>query len=127
MLMETVLDKDKRTGETALSLSQSKDSLEDAETELEDAEKYLAALKKACADREKNRDVRAKMRNDEITAISEAINILSDDDALDAMSKAKGGAAAFLQQGNSPVIPQVRRHSSLLDHTSPYIQDLDGL
>jgi hypothetical protein len=137
LLMETVLDKEKRTGETALSLSQSKDSLEDAETELSDAEKYLAALQKACADREKNRDARAKMRNDEITAISEAINILSDDDALDAMSKAKGGAASFLQQGyapdvpqinwNRPGIPQISRHVSMLDHGSQYIRDLDGV
>jgi len=126
LLIETIMDKEKRTGETTLSLSQSKDSLEDAETELEDAEKYVAALTKACADREKNRDVRAKMRNDEISAISEAINILSDDDALDAMSKAKGGAASFLQQGNRPVIPQVQQHASLLDHSAPYMQDLEG-
>lgn len=126
LLIETIMDKEKRTGETTLSLSQSKDSLEDAETELEDAEKYVAALTKACADREKNRDVRAKMRNDEISAISEAINILSDDDALDAMSKAKGGAASFLQQGYRPVIPQVQQHASLLDHGAPYMQDLEG-
>eukprot|EP00746_Dinoflagellata_sp_MGD_P002513 gnl/MRDRNA2_/MRDRNA2_104900_c0_seq1.p1 gnl/MRDRNA2_/MRDRNA2_104900_c0~~gnl/MRDRNA2_/MRDRNA2_104900_c0_seq1.p1 ORF type:complete len:780 (-),score=233.23 gnl/MRDRNA2_/MRDRNA2_104900_c0_seq1:128-2467(-) len=126
LLMETVLDKEKRTGETTLSLAQSKDSLEDAETELSDATKYLASLQKACADREKNRDARAKMRNDEITAISEAINILSDDDALDAMSKAKGGAASFLQQANRPTVPQINQHASLLDHGSQYIRDLDG-
>jgi len=126
LLIETIMDKEKRTGETALSLSQSKDSLEDAETELEDAEKYLTALTTACADREKNRDARAKMRTDEITAISEAINILSDDDALDAMNKAQPGAAAFLQQGTAPVIPQPFKLPSLLDHSSVYIQDLDG-
>merc|ERR1719316_78497 len=102
LLWETLMDKEKRVGEMALSLSQDKDALEDAETELENAQKYLKNLKSQCANREKTRDVRAKMRADEITAISEAINILSDDDALDAFKQAKGGAA-MLQVAYKPV------------------------
>merc|ERR1719393_895058 len=102
LLMETIMDKEKREGEMALSLSQDQDALEDAETELDNAQKYLKNLKSQCANREKTRDVRAKMRADEITAISEAINILSDDDALDAFKQAKGGAA-MLQVSYKPL------------------------
>merc|ERR1719191_1378943 len=96
-LMKMLSDKQKRSGELALSISEDKDALEDQNTELEDSTKYLAALMAACEQRRKDRDMRNKMRNDEIAAISEAIKILTDDDALEVFKKAVP-SASFVQQ-----------------------------
>merc|ERR1719271_323529 len=114
VLMKTLSDKQKRSGELALSLSEDSDALEDANTELTNAQKYLASLQAACEQRKKDRDMRNKMRNDEIAAISEAIKILTDDDALETFKKAVPSATlvqqkpvkvfewdAFLQTGQS--------------------------
>jgi hypothetical protein len=106
---KAVITKDKRIGELKLSLSESSHALEDAEAELANAEKFLSSMKEQCASMEKNKAVRQKMRNDEIVAISEAIKILNDDDALEVFSKAKSASFvqkratydAFLQTGSS--------------------------
>merc|ERR1719407_460384 len=93
-LMKMLSDKQKRSGELALSLSEDSDALEDTNTELEDATKYLAALVASCEQRRKDRD---KMRTEEIAAISEAIKILTDDDALEVFKKAVPSAALVQQ------------------------------
>merc|ERR1719310_922545 len=98
ILMKTLSDKHKRSGELALSISEDKDALEDANTELTNAQKYLATLTEACEQRRKDRDMRNKMRNDEIAAISEAIKILTDDDALETFKKAVPSAALVQQK-----------------------------
>merc|ERR1719261_846215 len=103
--MKTLSEKQKRSGELALSISEDKDALEDANIELANAQKYLATLLKACEQRKKDRDMRNKMRNDEIAAISEAIKILTDDDALETFKKAVP-SASFVQQP---------RHASAMD------------
>merc|ERR1719171_801597 len=97
-LMKMLSDKQKRSGELALSISEDKDALEDQNTELEDSTKYLAALTAACEQRRKDRDMRNKMRNDEIAAISEAIKILTDDDALETFKKAVPSASLVQQR-----------------------------
>merc|ERR1719191_1527944 len=43
------------------------------------------------------------------------------------MNKAQPGAAAFLQQGHRPTIPQTTHPASALDHSDLYIRDLDGM
>merc|ERR1719316_1248948 len=57
-LMKMLSDKQKRSGELALSLSEDSDALEDTNTELEDATKYLAALVASCEQRRKDRNMR---------------------------------------------------------------------
>jgi hypothetical protein len=96
LLAETMLDKQKREGETTLSLAEDKDSLDDTSEELANAQKYLAQLQKACETKASQRDMRAKMRADEIMALSEAIDILSSDDATDAIKKASGNEPTLL-------------------------------
>jgi DNA repair exonuclease SbcCD ATPase subunit len=96
VLMKTLADKEKRVGELAMSLSQDNDALEDAQEELDQGSRYLATLQEACEQRRKDRDMRAKMRDDEISAISEAVKILSDDEAMDTfrgVAKVQGGSA----------------------------------
>jgi len=119
---EIIIDKTKRHGALALSLAQSKDALDDAATEYSDATDYLAALTKQCDQKEADRARRMQMRTDELKAISEAIKILSDDDALDSFKKAlpRGGAfiskphrsyQASLLQKARPVVALVKKHA----------------
>ena len=65
-----------------MSIVQTKDALEDTQTELADTEKFLQQLATECATKEKEWAERQKIRGDEVKAISEAISILNDDDAL---------------------------------------------
>jgi len=100
---ESIEAKEKRVGELSLSVSQNTDGLEDAKVEKEDSEKFLATLKVQCVEKKKDWDARFKLRKDEISAISEAIKILNDDDALDVFKKAMPSAlleqkTGFLQQ-----------------------------
>merc|ERR1719428_2087171 len=95
---KSVIEKDKRIGAIALELSEGTHALEDAKEELANAQKFKATMKEQCASMAEQKAAREKARADEIKAISEAIGILNDDDALEVFSKAKGGAAASLVQ-----------------------------
>merc|ERR1719160_33483 len=123
-LMETISDKAKQSGELALSLSQDNDALDDAKTELSDGSKYLASLKSTCAQKEKDRDMRAKTRTEEIAAISEAMKILSGDAQMETFSKTLRKSAlaqqpnygAFLQAHGftKKALPHVQNKALLL-------------
>jgi hypothetical protein len=63
--------------------------LEDTEAELADTEKFLAQLETECATKEKEQAARVAVRAEEVKAISEAISVLNDDDALDLFKKAR--------------------------------------
>jgi len=103
---ESIETKMARAGELAVSVVQTKDSLEDNIEEKADTEKFKATLAKDCATKEKEMAERAKMRSEEVAAISEAIGILNDDDALDtfkkapAMSLSQTPVVGFLQRSN---------------------------
>jgi len=117
---ETIIDKTKRHGALALSLSQSKDALDDAQTEKDDGTQYLAALTEQCATKEADRVRRNQMRNDELSAISQAIQILSEDDALDTFKKALPRGGAFLSK------PRRTYRASLLQKSSPAVVKKHG-
>jgi len=90
---EAIITKEKQAGKLALSIATNKDALDDSQTELADAEKYLKDLTDSCGRKAGERDARAKMRTDELAAISQAISILTSDDALDVFKKAVPSAA----------------------------------
>merc|ERR1719240_585733 len=119
MATEAIETKMARAGELAVSVVQSKDALEDAQEEAADTTKFLATLEKDCATKEAEMAERVKMRNMEITAISEAIGILNDDDALDVFKKAlpssfvQGGQLGFLQKGDAKA-SRARKAQALL-------------
>lgn len=96
---ESIETKEKRVGELTVSLSQNTDGLEDAQNENTDATKFLATLKRQCKEKTGLWDARFKLRNDEITAISEAIKILNDDEASDVFRKA---VPSLMQKGKGP-------------------------
>jgi len=120
-LMKMLSDKQKRSGEIALSLNEDKDALEDAQTELENASKYLAALQQQCEQRKNDRDARQKMRLDEIAAISEAVKILTDDDALETFKKAVP-SASLVQQKPATFDALLQRESALKKKALALIQ-----
>merc|ERR1719486_1101381 len=102
---EAIETKTSRSGEVAVSVVQTKDALEDTQVELADTQKFIAQLESECATKEKEWAVRQKLRAEEISAISEAIGILNDDDALDVFKKAVPSAlvqdqVGFLQRTN---------------------------
>jgi len=75
----------------------SKIDLKDTTAQLEADSAFLADLKTRCAAMDKEWAARQQMRQDETTAISEALKILTDDDARELMSKTTG----FLQSSMS--------------------------
>merc|ERR1719213_1532476 len=105
MATEAIETKMSRAGELAVSVVQTKDALEDTTEELADTEKFVAQLASQCATKEKEWAERCKLRSMEISAISEAIEILNDDDALDVFKKALPSAlvqqVGFLQHSDS--------------------------
>merc|ERR1719191_2585211 len=92
MATEAIETKTQRSGEVAVSVVQTKDSLEDTTSELADVEKLLVQLDTECKTKETEMAERSKVRAEEVKAISEAISILNDDDALDVFKKARPSA-----------------------------------
>merc|ERR1719487_2504161 len=80
---KAIESKQVRVGELAVSVVQSQDDLEDTLQEAADTEKFAKQLEEQCATKEKEWAEREKLRAEEIQAISDAIGILNDDDALD--------------------------------------------
>jgi len=94
---ESIEGKEKKSGEFEVSIAQSTDALDDTKAEIKDSQAMLSLLEGTCESRKKEWEARIKMRDDEIAAISEAITILNDDDALDVFKKAVPAGAGFLQ------------------------------
>merc|ERR1719238_668916 len=92
---EAIKTKTARSGELAVTVVQTEDDIDDANKEVADNEKFLATLREACPGKEKEWEERQKGRAEEVAAISEAIGILNDDDALDVFKKAV--PASFVQ------------------------------
>merc|ERR1719456_413 len=126
MATEAIETKMARAGELAVSVVQTKDALEDANEEAADTQKFLATLEKDCATKEAEMAERTKMRNMEITAISEAIGILNDDDALDVFKKALPSSfaqtVAFLQKGDAKA-SRARKAQALLSKVAVNAKD----
>merc|ERR1719313_2823550 len=105
MATEAIETKMARAGELAVSVVQTKDALEDEQEELASTQKFIATLKADCATKEKEWAERSSLRAQEISAISDAIGILNDDDALDVFKKAMPSsfmqATGFLQRGDN--------------------------
>merc|ERR1719201_3162365 len=79
--------KTQRSGELAVSVVTTADDIDDTTKELGDLQSFLANLSVQCATKNKEYSERTQVRAEEIAAISEAIKILNDDDALDLFKK----------------------------------------
>merc|ERR1719487_2121337 len=79
--------KTKRAGEVAVEVVQTADDVEDTEKEAKETQAFIGDLATQCAEKKADWAERQKMRAEEISAISEAIKVLNDDDALDLFKK----------------------------------------
>merc|ERR1719486_1592328 len=76
-----------RSGELAVAVVTTADDIKDTTSEMEETQAFLANLKAQCATKKNEWAERSKVRAEEIAAISEAIKILNDDDALGLFKK----------------------------------------
>jgi len=104
-----IKSKEKRSGELAVTVVQNADALEDTTAELAKTEKFLATLAEQCKEKQAEWAARSKVRAEEIEAISQAIGILNDDDALDVFKKA---VPAVLTQAEEFGFLQYRTNSA---------------
>jgi len=119
---EAIETKTARGGELAVSVVQTADAREDAQKATAEAAKFVAQLSTECATKEGEWAERCKVRNEEITAISEAVSILNDDDALDVFKKAAASSfvqdqVAFLQR-SSNMAPRLQKAQAILATTA---------
>jgi len=102
---------------------ESQDGLDDQQTELADTEKFINNLEEQCANKQKEWDERQKVRAQEVQAVSEAIEILNDDDALDTFKKAIPSSElvqrgmSLLQRSSRSASP-IKRAASIMAQVS---------
>jgi hypothetical protein len=108
---KAVIEKEKRIGAVALAISEGSHDLEDTTEEKANAVKFLSTMEEQCATVEKDKAMREKMRTEEIAAISDAVKILNDDDALEVFKKVK--PAAMVQKPNYEALLQLMSHKGL--------------
>jgi len=98
-------------GDTVERLAQAKADLKDTTNTLAADTKFLADLKTRCGDMDAEFAMRSKMRQEEITAVSEALNILTEDEARDQFTKTYDG---FIQ---------VRKSSGRRNHAAAMVMN----
>lgn len=94
---KAIEDKTARVGELAVSVVQGKADLKDTEEAKAEDEKFKANLAASCKTKSAEWDERQKIRSQEIEAISETIEMLNGDDALELFKKTLPSSAAFIQ------------------------------
>lgn len=110
---KAVETKTARVGELAVSVVQAKADLEDTQEAMSEDEKFKANLAASCATKSKEWDERSKLRAQEVEAISETIEMLNGDDALELFKKTLPSGSAFIQVATSTKAQQ-RRAATLL-------------
>jgi predicted nucleic acid-binding Zn-ribbon protein len=110
---KAVEEKTGRIGELAVSAVQAEADLKDTQEAMEEDTKFKANLAAQCATKSKEWDARQKLRAEEVEAISETIEMLNGDDALELFKKTLPSAAAFVQVAVT-TRSQQRRASSIL-------------
>merc|ERR1712008_663345 len=97
-LTESINKKMKAVGELAVDIIQMKEDLTDTEAQLMKDQEFLQNLDSSCETKTKEWAERSKTRAEELTALSETIKILNDDDALDLFKKTLPSGSSSLVQ-----------------------------
>merc|ERR1719224_108733 len=84
---EAIESKTVRSGDLAVAVTTTADDIEDTTSEMKETQAFVANLASQCTLKKKEWAERQAMRAEEISAISEAIKVLNDDDALDPFKK----------------------------------------
>merc|ERR1740122_815183 len=97
-LTAAIDEKMKLVGELGVQIIEMKEDLTDMEDQLVKDKDFLKNLETSCATKTKEWEERSKTRQEELTALSETIKILNDDDALDLFKKTlPSGSSSFVQ------------------------------
>merc|ERR1719191_475477 len=102
-----------RSGSVAVATVQAKADKESTEQAVAEDIDFKANLAKTCATKQKEWDERCKLRAGEIEAISDTIEMLNSDDALELFKKTLPSASAFIQTGMG-TRSQMRRASAMI-------------
>merc|ERR1719465_179617 len=86
-----------RVGTVAVEIVQDQADLQSTEKTVAENVEFKANLAKTCATKQKEWDERQKLRQEEIEAISDTIEMLNSDDALELFKKTLPSASAFIQ------------------------------
>merc|ERR1719316_1560480 len=111
---KAVESKTARSGSVAVETVQAKADLEKTEKALAEDIEFSANLAKNCATKQKEWDERCKLRAEEIEAISDTIEMLNSDDALELFKKTLPSAASAFIQTGAGTRSQTRRASSMI-------------
>merc|ERR1719456_1804905 len=106
--------KSARVGTVAVEVVQAKADVEKTTDAVAEDTQFKANLKKNCATKQKEWDERQKMRAEEIKAISETIEMLNSDDALELFKKTLPAAASLIQT-SATTRSQMRRAKTLIE------------
>jgi len=106
--------KSARAGSVAVEVVQDKADLEKTTKAVEEDTDFKRNLAGACATKQKEWDARCKLRAEEVAAISETIEMLNGDDALELFKKTMPSAAALIQTSTA-TRSQMRRAKSLIE------------
>jgi hypothetical protein len=82
--------KSKQSADAVETLAQADQDLKDTKTQLEADTTFLADLKERCGNMDEEFAMRKKTRTEEITAVGEALSIITSDDAKDNFQKTQG-------------------------------------
>jgi hypothetical protein len=111
---KAVEEKTVRVGDLAVSVATAKADLEDTQDAQAEDEKLKANLATSCATKSKEWDERSSLRSQEVQAISETIEMLNGDDALELFKKTLPSAAASFLQLATTARSQQRRATTIL-------------
>jgi len=101
-LTQAIEEKSVRVGEVAVSAVEMKNSLEDTKKDLENDQTFIAELEAGCDTKKTEWEERQKTRSEELLALSETIQLLNNDDALELFKKAMPKPSeSFMQLGTS--------------------------
>merc|ERR1719235_2651387 len=103
-----------RAGAVAVETVQAKADLESTTKAVAEDTDFKANLAKNCEIKQKEWDARCKLRAEEIKAISETIDLLNSDDALELFKKTVPAAAASFIQTAATTRSRSRRASTML-------------
>jgi chromosome segregation ATPase len=115
---KAIEEKSMRVGEVKVSIANMKNDLDDTGEALLEDKKFLAELEKGCSTKEAQWAERKKVRAEELLALSETIELLNSDDALELFKKAvpkasfvqlSSGTMATMRQRALAVVRNARR------------------
>lgn len=100
--------KEAELAKTDQKLAECKEGLKDVNAALDADQKFLASLKDRCSNMDSEFEERQQMRGEEIQGVSEAILILTNDDARTLMSK----TTSFLQISSTRSLHELRNRAA---------------